>query len=163
MTETDSLSFHVNVKQIIRLVCETYCVDEHEMLSNRRSQEIVVPRQVAMWLARRLTDYSLPRLGRIFGDRDHSTVKHACMVIDFKRDEDTKLAARLDSLLHLLSKTKQDGREATALDLADASYEAVETGITQLRSQLYRSAIFDPAAFLADIDRIAERGRRAGL
>ena len=48
-----------------------------ELTGDRRSQNIVYPRQVAMYLSRELTDSSLPKIGKVFGGRDHTTVIHA--------------------------------------------------------------------------------------
>jgi chromosomal replication initiator protein len=67
----------ISIDQIQELICEHFGVGLHELTGERRSQNIVYPRQVAMYLARELTDSSLPRIGKAFGGRDHTTVKHA--------------------------------------------------------------------------------------
>ena len=67
----------VTIERIQRLVCEHFTVTIEELTGHRRSQAIVYPRQVAMYLARELTDASLPKIGREFGNRDHTTVMHA--------------------------------------------------------------------------------------
>ena len=59
------------------LVCERFSVSFGELTGDRRSQNIVYPRQVAMYLSRELTDSSLPKIGKEFGGRDHTTVIHA--------------------------------------------------------------------------------------
>ena len=58
-------------------MCETFRVSLADLKGDQRSQDIVYPRQVAMYLARELTDVSLPKIGAKFGGRDHSTVIHA--------------------------------------------------------------------------------------
>ena len=67
----------ISIEQIQELICEHFMVGLHELTGERRSQNIVYPRQVAMYLARELTDSSLPRIGKAFGGRDHTTVMHA--------------------------------------------------------------------------------------
>ena len=67
----------VTIERIQELVCDRFNVTIGELTSERRSQSIVYPRQVAMYLSRELTDSSLPKIGREFGGRDHTTVMHA--------------------------------------------------------------------------------------
>jgi chromosomal replication initiator protein len=67
----------VTIEQIQQLVCERFSVDLTDLTGDRRSQNIVYPRQVAMYLSRELTDSSLPKIGKHFGGRDHTTVIHA--------------------------------------------------------------------------------------
>jgi chromosomal replication initiator protein len=67
----------VSIERIQQLVCERFSVDLDELTGDRRSQNIVYPRQVAMYLSRELTDSSLPKIGKHFGGRDHTTVIHA--------------------------------------------------------------------------------------
>ncbi|HEY7536867.1 MAG TPA: chromosomal replication initiator protein DnaA [Gaiellaceae bacterium] len=67
----------VSIDRIQQLVCERFSVSLNELTGDRRSQNIVYPRQVAMYLSRELTDSSLPKIGKEFGGRDHTTVIHA--------------------------------------------------------------------------------------
>ncbi len=67
----------VSIKRIQDLVSERFGLSLEELVGERRSQNIVYPRQVAMYLSRELTDSSLPRIGKEFGGRDHTTVIHA--------------------------------------------------------------------------------------
>jgi chromosomal replication initiator protein len=67
----------VSIERIQELVCERFSVNMDELVGDRRSQNIVYPRQVAMYLSRELTDSSLPKIGKHFGGRDHTTVIHA--------------------------------------------------------------------------------------
>ena len=66
-----------SIEKIQALVCERFSVTIDELTGDRRSQNIVYPRQVAMYLSRELTDSSLPKIGKEFGGRDHTTVIHA--------------------------------------------------------------------------------------
>jgi chromosomal replication initiator protein len=67
----------VSIERIQELVCDRFGVTVNELTSERRNQSIVYPRQVAMYLSRELTDSSLPKIGKQFGGRDHTTVIHA--------------------------------------------------------------------------------------
>jgi chromosomal replication initiator protein len=67
----------ITIDRIQELICERFGVTHEELTGDRRSQNIVYPRQVAMYLSRELTDSSLPKIGKEFGGRDHTTVIHA--------------------------------------------------------------------------------------
>ena len=66
-----------SIDEIQAAACEAFGVTQQELVSASRTARVVWPRQVAMYLARELTDQTLPAIGRAFGDRDHSTVLHA--------------------------------------------------------------------------------------
>jgi chromosomal replication initiator protein len=70
-------SVQISIERIQELVCDRFGVTMGELTGDRRSQNIVYPRQVAMYLSRELTDSSLPKIGKEFGGRDHTTVIHA--------------------------------------------------------------------------------------
>jgi chromosomal replication initiator protein len=70
-------SAQISIERIQELICERFAVTMAELTGERRSQNIVYPRQVAMYLSRELTDSSLPKIGKEFGGRDHTTVIHA--------------------------------------------------------------------------------------
>jgi chromosomal replication initiator protein len=67
----------VSIERIQETVSDRFGLSLEELVSDKRSQNIVYPRQVAMYLSRELTDSSLPKIGREFGGRDHTTVIHA--------------------------------------------------------------------------------------
>jgi chromosomal replication initiator protein len=67
----------VSIERIQQTVSERFGISTSELCGDKRSQNIVYPRQVAMYLSRELTDSSLPKIGREFGGRDHTTVIHA--------------------------------------------------------------------------------------
>jgi chromosomal replication initiator protein len=73
---TASAERRITVQEITRFVAEQMKCDLEDMVGARRSQEIVYPRQVAIYLCRELTDVSLAKIGEYFGGRDHSTVLH---------------------------------------------------------------------------------------
>ena len=67
----------ITIDRIQELVSDRFGVTTTELCSEKRSQNVVYPRQVAMYLSRELTDSSLPKIGKEFGGRDHTTVMHA--------------------------------------------------------------------------------------
>ncbi|MDX1901571.1 MAG: chromosomal replication initiator protein DnaA [Gammaproteobacteria bacterium] len=75
----------ITIENIQKTVAEYYKVKVADLLSKRRSRSVARPRQMAMALAKELTNHSLPEIGDAFGGRDHTTVLHACRVIaEFK-------------------------------------------------------------------------------
>ena len=83
------------VAEIQAAVCHVFEIDLIEMRSARRSLVVARPRQVAMYLAKKLTLRSLPEIGRMFGDRDHSTVIHAVRRIADLMQSDAELSANI--------------------------------------------------------------------
>ncbi|MDC9701605.1 MAG: chromosomal replication initiator protein DnaA [Alphaproteobacteria bacterium] len=78
----------VRIEQIQRVVAKHFNISRQELISSRRSRAIVYPRQICMYLAKTMTDRSLPEIGRRFGGRDHTTVLHAIRKIEnMKQDE----------------------------------------------------------------------------
>lgn len=78
----------VTIARIQEAVCDRFALSVEELVSPRRNQAIAYPRQVAMYLSRELTDSSLPKIGREFGNRDHTTVMHATSKITRMIGED---------------------------------------------------------------------------
>lgn len=92
----------VKIEDIQRIVARHYNVSRADVLSSRRTQTVVRPRQVAMYLAKTMTLRSLPEIGRRFGGRDHTTVLHAVRKIDGLLAKDTALAEEIELLKRLL-------------------------------------------------------------
>jgi chromosomal replication initiator protein len=89
----------ITIDEIQRRVSEHFKVRLSDLLSARRSRDVARPRQVAMYLAKRLTPRSLPEIGRKFGGRDHTTVMHAIKRIDELRASDSELNTALTQLI----------------------------------------------------------------
>jgi chromosomal replication initiator protein len=88
----------VKIEDIQRVVARQYNVSRGDLLSSRRTANVVRPRQVAMYLAKTLTLRSLPEIGRRFGGRDHTTVLHAVRKIEGLVGNDTALADEIELL-----------------------------------------------------------------
>jgi len=92
----------VTIPMLQKAVAEHFGIRVEEMRAKRRTKGVAFPRQVAMYLARELTDASLPRIGDEFGGRDHTTVMHACERVKEALAQDPQLAARLEKLVDTL-------------------------------------------------------------
>ena len=92
----------VKIDDILRIVAKHYGVQRGDLLSSRRNQSIVRPRQIGMYLAKTLTSRSLPEIGRRFGGRDHTTVLHAIRKIESLKQNDGVLKEELESLSRML-------------------------------------------------------------
>ena len=92
----------VKIEDIQRTVARQYNVSRADLLSSRRTANVVRPRQIAMYLAKTLTLRSLPEIGRRFGGRDHTTVLHAVRKIEGLVDSDSTLAEEIELLKRLL-------------------------------------------------------------
>jgi len=93
----------VTIDNIQRVVSEYYKVKMSELLSKRRSRSIARPRQVAMALAKELTNHSLPEIGEAFGGRDHTTVLHACRKIKELQESSRDISEDVKHLLRALT------------------------------------------------------------
>lgn len=93
----------ITLENIQRTVAKYYNLKLTDLTGTRRSRSIARPRQVAMSLAKELTNHSLPEIGEAFGGRDHTTVIHACKKIDELREVDPKLSDDYNLLRHTLN------------------------------------------------------------
>lgn len=80
-----------NIPYILETVAKYFCISVEQMKQKNRSQPLVTARQIAMYLIQRNTDMPLKKIGLIFGGYDHTTVIHACRLID------TQFTARFDN------------------------------------------------------------------
>jgi chromosomal replication initiator protein len=93
----------ITIENIQKTVAEYYKIRTSDLLSKRRSRSITRPRQLAMALAKQLTNHSLPEIGEAFNGRDHTTVLHACRKIVELRDIDPRISEDYTNLLRTLS------------------------------------------------------------
>jgi chromosomal replication initiator protein len=96
----------VSIDRIQSAVSERFKLSREELCGDRRSQNIVYPRQVAMYLSRELTDASLPKIGREFGGRDHTTVIHATSKIARMIREDRSVYNLVQELTARIKQTR---------------------------------------------------------
>jgi chromosomal replication initiator protein len=92
----------ISIENIQKIVADYYKIKVSEMYSKKRSRNVARPRQVAMALAKELTQLSLPDIGDAFGGRDHTTVLHACRKIALLKSTSSDLTRDFNSLLNVL-------------------------------------------------------------
>lgn len=93
----------ITIENIQKTVAEYYKIRVGDLLSTKRNRSIARPRQVAMALAKELTNHSLPEIGDTFGGRDHTTVLHACRKVKELTESDARISEDFTNLLRTLS------------------------------------------------------------
>jgi len=99
---------NVTIDSIQTIVCQFFKISKNEMLSARRSRYLVRPRQTAIYLAKLLTSKSLPEIGRLFSNRDHTTVIHSVKTIERLRQEDKEMNLNIDNLKNKILYNKEN-------------------------------------------------------
>ena len=94
----------LTIETIQKRVADHFQIRHSDMTSKRRPNNIAIPRQIAMYLARTLTKHSLQEIGDLFGGRDHGTVIHACKAVDNMCDQDATTRSSVEFLKTQLSK-----------------------------------------------------------
>ena len=93
----------VNVDNIQKTVAEYFKIRVADLLSDKRTRTVTRPRQIAMALAKDLTNHSLPEIGQMFGGRDHTTVLHATRKVIELKESDSKFLEDYSNLMRILS------------------------------------------------------------
>ena len=94
---------HLTPERILAAVSERFGVRTDVLCGQRRTRAVVLPRQVAMYIARQLTDLPLVEIGRLFGNRDHSTVLYACDRVGEMISADTEMAEKVNGIISTLA------------------------------------------------------------
>lgn len=89
----------LTVEYVMKVVCEYYGLKTQDIKAKKRTRDIAFPRQIAMYLSKILTDSSLSEIGKNFGGKDHSTVIHACKLIEERRKKDEDFDKKIDYLV----------------------------------------------------------------
>lgn len=94
---------HLTPERILAAVADKHAVKVEMLVGKRRTQAVALPRQVAMYLMRQLTDLSLAEIGRAFGGRDHTTVLYACEKIGERINRDESFREKINGLISTLA------------------------------------------------------------
>ncbi len=95
----------ISIEKIQRKVAEHFNIKPADIIGKNRSRSIARPRQIAMFLSRRLTRHSFPEIGTFFGNKDHTTVLFACNKIEKEMEGDPKLRSLINNLIDSFSST----------------------------------------------------------
>lgn len=98
------------MEEIKCAICDVFSITPQELTSSSRSNRVSWPRQVAMYLARELTDETLPEIGKSFGGRSHTTVMHACKQTDRRISSDNRARGTVHNLITELKSPESDRR-----------------------------------------------------
>ncbi|HXF50005.1 MAG TPA: chromosomal replication initiator protein DnaA [Verrucomicrobiae bacterium] len=93
----------ITIEAIHKRTAEHFKLAPELLLAKKKTQEVAMARQVAMYLCRLLTDHSLKSIGSYFGGRDHSTVIHACEIVSGRMKSDNKFRQEIEQLINVLS------------------------------------------------------------
>lgn len=92
-------SRRITISLIQEMVADYFEIDLDDLYSKKRTRNITIPRQVAMYLSRELTDSSLPKIGELFGGRDHTTVLHSCQRVREMMKDDLDFSKKVKDLI----------------------------------------------------------------
>ena len=98
----DAATRIVTVEKIQKLVCHKYKIKLAQLKSKNNSPKVAFPRQIAMYLAKELTDTSLPEIGKKFGGKHHTTVLHSVRKIEKMREGQPEFDKEINSLIHFI-------------------------------------------------------------
>lgn len=96
---TTTTTKKISSKQILQLVCEYYEISEDEIASSKKNQNIAYPRQIAMYLTRKLMDMSYKAIAELYGKSDHTTVKHAYDKIELELKKNLETRTLVDDFI----------------------------------------------------------------
>ncbi len=99
----ENIAKALTIHDIQRAVCDQFHIKTDDLRSRSRQRDVVYPRQIAMYIARELTGLSLPKIGKEFGGRDHTTVMHAISKVTKEIQQDDQVAKLVNKLKERLS------------------------------------------------------------
>ncbi|HLD69394.1 MAG TPA: helix-turn-helix domain-containing protein, partial [Candidatus Omnitrophota bacterium] len=90
---------NISINLIQNKVAQFYNISISEFSAKKRNKNIVLPRQIAMYISRQVTNLSLPEIGLAFGGKDHTTVLHSCKKIEINLKKDSDLRNSVEKLI----------------------------------------------------------------
>jgi chromosomal replication initiator protein len=93
---------NMSLDTIQKVVAENYSLSSNDLRGQKRTKNIVLPRQIAMYIAREITEFSTTEIGQSFGGRDHTTVMHSCQKIEEQIHTDPKLDAAIKAIINMI-------------------------------------------------------------
>jgi chromosomal replication initiator protein len=93
---------NMSIDTILRVVAEKHFLTINDLKGRKKTQNVVLPRQISMYIARQITEYSTTEIGQSIGGRDHTTVMHSCNMIDERIKTDPKMDSEIQHLVRLI-------------------------------------------------------------
>ena len=94
---------NITIPMIQKVVAQYYNLSVEDFKSRRRTKNVAIPRQIAMYICREMTDASLPKIGQEFGGRDHTTVIHACEKVKEYIENDASIEDAINKIFEILN------------------------------------------------------------
>jgi chromosomal replication initiator protein len=99
---TSSKQVNISIESIIRVTGDYFSLSPNDIKGKKRSQNIVFPRQLAMYIARSITEFSTTEIGQDFGGRDHTTVMHSCQKIEDRIKLDPTMESTIQTIIRMI-------------------------------------------------------------
>jgi len=98
----------MSVDSIIRVVSDYFSISAYDIKGKKRTKSVVLPRQISMYIARSITDYSTTEIGYEFGGRDHTTVMHSVQRIEAMIKNDIAMSNSIQNLIRQVQNYKRE-------------------------------------------------------
>jgi chromosomal replication initiator protein len=99
---TSSKQINMSIESIIRVTADYFSLSPNDIKGKKRSQNIVFPRQLAIYIARNITEFSLTEIGQDFGSRDHTTIMHSCQKIEDRIKLDPTMESTIQTIIRMI-------------------------------------------------------------
>jgi chromosomal replication initiator protein len=93
---------NVSIESIIRVTSDYFSLSPNDIKGKKRTQKIVFPRQLAMYITRSITEFSTTEIGQDFGGRDHTTVMHSCEKVEERIKSDPTMESTIQILIRMI-------------------------------------------------------------
>lgn len=93
---------NMSIETIVRVIAENYSLTINDLKGRKKTQNIVFPRQLSMYIARQITEYSTTEIGQAIGGRDHTTVMHSCNIIEERIRSDPKMESIIQNIIRTI-------------------------------------------------------------
>ena len=100
ITDAQDEKKYITIDEITTYICQHYNINYKELMGKKKTKDIALPRQIAMYMCRELTGNTYPHIGTAFNGRDHTTVMHACSQIRKKIDKDNHFKEHLEKMMN---------------------------------------------------------------
>lgn len=100
ITDAQDEKKYITIDEITTYICQHYNINYKELMGKKKTKDIALPRQIAMYMCRELTGNTYPHIGTAFNGRDHTTVMHACSQIRKKIDKDSHFKEHLEKMMN---------------------------------------------------------------